>query len=255
MTEDNNTISIGNQYDLEWQKVKQNLQLQNNNSRTNEKVSFKEIAQEVEKSQQKSNLPVDTTYAYKTLNCENYLSYAPAIKKKSKPMPILKYGAYMGQKEIQNTEHETVNIPTKEELPIIMKYGANIGRENEIRPLYAVNVEPVPIKEFNKDVSQPVVSPVQVQKSKATVNKTKNDVSVGDYIVPKGMGYEQMLRLALQNQGININAENLDKAKTQFKAANKPGTVHVYNGANSKLKGVEYLWANDKVIIPKFDIE
>ena len=82
-----------------------------------------------------------------------------------------------------------------------------------------------------------------------------NGIPTGNYTVPKGMGYTNMIKLALLNQGIPQTKENIEKAKTQFKAANKSGTVHVYKGANAKLQSTEYLWANDNVIIPKFNIK
>ena len=45
----------------------------------------------------------------------------------------------------------------------------------------------------------------------------------------------------------------IKKAKEQFEAINK-GKVHTYNGPKAEWQGNKYLIANDKVLIPKFEI-
>lgn len=73
------------------------------------------------------------------------------------------------------------------------------------------------------------------------------------YKVQKGDGYIRLLRKALKDQGIEPTAENLKKAKEQFRAANKKGTVQRYEkGPHKEWYGNEYLLSGAEVIIPKF---
>lgn len=73
------------------------------------------------------------------------------------------------------------------------------------------------------------------------------------YKVQKGDGYIRLLRKALKDQGIEPTAENLKKAKEQFVAANKKGTVQRYEkGPHKEWYGNEYLLSGAEVIIPKF---
>ena len=73
------------------------------------------------------------------------------------------------------------------------------------------------------------------------------------YKVQKGDGYIRLLRKALKDQGIEPTAENLKKAKEQFRAANKKGTVRKYEkGPHKEWYGNEYLLSGAEVIIPKF---
>lgn len=71
------------------------------------------------------------------------------------------------------------------------------------------------------------------------------------YKVQEGDGYIRLLRKALKDQGIEPTAENLKKAKEQFRAAN-PDAVHTYKGKNKKWHGNQYLLKDAEVIIPKF---
>lgn len=73
------------------------------------------------------------------------------------------------------------------------------------------------------------------------------------YKVQEGDGYIRLLRKALKDQGIEPTAENLKKAKEQFMAANKKGTVRKYEkGPHKEWYGNEYLLSGAEVIIPKF---
>ncbi len=73
------------------------------------------------------------------------------------------------------------------------------------------------------------------------------------YKVQEGDGYIRLLRKALKDQGIEPTAENLKKAKEQFRAANKKGTVRKYEkGPHKEWYGNEYLLSGAEVIIPKF---
>lgn len=73
------------------------------------------------------------------------------------------------------------------------------------------------------------------------------------YKVQEGDGYIRLLRKALKDQGIEPTAENLKKAKEQFRAANKKGTVQRYEkGPHKEWYGNEYLLSGAEVIIPKF---
>lgn len=75
------------------------------------------------------------------------------------------------------------------------------------------------------------------------------------YKVQEGDGYIRLLRKALKDQGIEPTAENLKKAKEQFRAANKKGTVRKYEkGPHKEWYGNEYLLSGAEVIIPKFKI-
>lgn len=65
-----------------------------------------------------------------------------------------------------------------------------------------------------------------------------------------------MIKEALIAQGIKVTPENIQKAKEQFKNANPKGTVCEYQqGIHKEWIGNEYLIANSKVFIPKFEIE
>lgn len=232
MTTDNNSIISGNQYDIQWQKVKTQLQTNKANSGETTDVSFKDVMDEINKTSSKK-LPADKTYSSQYVDSQYYLSYISKTKN-SKPSIQKRYAVNIPEEPV------TDKVKTKPHPnPPIVKYGAPFG-ENIIRPLYAVQIS----------------TPIQQVTQKPTTNVQKNDIQIksGNYTVPKGMGYENMLKYALKTQNIEPTKENLQKAKVQFKNANKPGTVHIYKGANSKLTGNEYLYANDKVIIPEFKI-
>jgi len=74
------------------------------------------------------------------------------------------------------------------------------------------------------------------------------------YKVPEGKGFKTLIKEALIAQGIEPNAENMEKAIEQFKAQNKSGWG-IYNGSNAKFRGNAMLYKGATVIIPKFDIE
>lgn len=76
-------------------------------------------------------------------------------------------------------------------------------------------------------------------------------VEGSSYKVPKGITYNQFIRDALKEQGLEPTEDNMRKAKEEFEAAN-PGKVHIYRGRRKSWRGNKYLYADDTVTIPKF---
>lgn len=82
-------------------------------------------------------------------------------------------------------------------------------------------------------------------------NPSGNPVVGKPYIVPQGMSYTNIIKSALEAQGIEPTPENIKKAKAQFEATN-PGAVLIYNGKKQAWHGNKYLLVNTKVNIPQF---
>lgn len=82
-------------------------------------------------------------------------------------------------------------------------------------------------------------------------NTSEEPAAGATYTVPQGITYTNMIKSALKAQGIDPTPENIQKAKSQFEAAN-PGAVHTYNGKRQEWHGNKYLLAKAQVNIPQF---
>lgn len=121
--------------------------------------------------------------------------------------------------------------------------------KDEIKKI-AKNVSLVNLKENTQDETS---GSDPVNPSDDTTQTTETPQAGKGYKVPQGKGYKTLLKEALIAQGIEPTAENIQKASEQFKAKNE-GAVHIYSGKNKKYHGNEFLYMDDIVTIPKFEI-